>query len=151
MQQAALLAGPGFAAGAAVSQTFSASGPSGERLTIPISQAGVRITAGTDGAGLGRLLPGFGLHHEIGLLREAGLSPFVSLRAATVSAAQALNLADQIGSMEVGKTADLSVWTADPLTTHLRPADLGMVVLGGVVHRPGTLANVADTSADQRV
>jgi len=103
-------------------------------------QAGVRITAGTDGAGLGRLLPGFGLHREIGLLREAGLSPFASLRAATISAAQALNLADQIGTIEVGKAADLSVWTADPLTTHLRPADLHMVVLGGVVHRPGTLA-----------
>jgi cytosine/adenosine deaminase-related metal-dependent hydrolase len=114
-------------------------------------QAGVRITAGTDGAGLGRLLPGFGLHREIGLLREAGLSPLASLRAATINSAQALNLADQIGSIDVGKTADLSVWTADPLTTHLRPADLDMVVLGGVVHRPGTLANVADTTADQRV
>jgi hypothetical protein len=102
-------------------------------------QAGVRITAGTDGASLGRLLPGFGLHGEIGLLREAGLSPFASLRAATISAAQALNLAGQIGSIEVGKTADLSVWTADPLTAHLRPADLDMVVLGGVVHRRGTL------------
>jgi imidazolonepropionase-like amidohydrolase len=112
-------------------------------------QAGVRITAGTDGAGLGRLLSGFGLHREIGLLREAGLSPFASLRAATISAAEALNLADQIGSIEVGKTADLGVWTADPLTTHLRPADLEVVVLGGVVHRPGALADVPDTSADR--
>jgi len=105
-------------------------------------QAGVRITAGTDGAGLGRLLPGFALHHEIGLLREAGLSPFASLRAATISAAQALRLADQIGSIEAGKTADLGVWAADPLTTHLRPENLDLVVLGGVVHRPGTLADV---------
>jgi imidazolonepropionase-like amidohydrolase len=113
-------------------------------------QAGVRITAGTDGAGLGRLLPGFGLHREIGLLREAGLSPFASLQAATISAAQALNLADQIGSVEAGKTADLSVWTANPLATHLRPADLEMVVLGGVVHRPGTLAAVLNTTADDR-
>jgi cytosine/adenosine deaminase-related metal-dependent hydrolase len=105
-------------------------------------QAGVRITAGTDGAGLGRLLPGFGLHREIGLLRDAGLSSFGSLRAATISAAQALNLADQIGSIEVGKTADLGVWKVDPLTTQLRPEDLDMVVLGGVVHRSGTLADV---------
>jgi cytosine/adenosine deaminase-related metal-dependent hydrolase len=113
-------------------------------------QAGVRITAGTDGAGPGRLLPGFGLHREIGLLREAGLSPFASLQAATISAAQALNLADQIGSIEAGKIADFSVWAADPLTTHLRPADLDMVVLGGVVHRHGTLAAVLDSSADHR-
>jgi Acyl-CoA thioester hydrolase/BAAT N-terminal region/Amidohydrolase family len=93
-------------------------------------------------AGALYLPAGPGPHREIGLLREAGLSPFASLRAATISAGQALNLADQIGSIEVGKAADLSVWTADPLTTHLRPADLEMVVLGGVVHRPGTLANV---------
>lgn len=113
-------------------------------------QAGVRITTGTDGAGLGRLLPGFGLHREIGLLREAGLSPFASLRAATINAAEALNLADQIGSVEAGKTADFSIWTADPLTTHLRPVDLDTVVLGGVVHRPGTLTAVPDVTADQR-
>jgi imidazolonepropionase-like amidohydrolase len=110
-------------------------------------QAGVRITTGTDGAGLGKLLPGFGVHHEIALLRDSGLSPFASLQAATVNAAQALNLADQIGSVEAGKAADFGVWTADPLTRHLRPADIAMVVLGGAVHRPSALA-AADTAAE---
>jgi imidazolonepropionase-like amidohydrolase len=104
-------------------------------------QKGVRITAGTDGAALGRLLPGFGVHHEIGLLRHAGLSPFASLQAASISAARALNLADQIGSVEVGKAADFAVWTANPLTTHLRPTDLGLVVLGGAVHQRSALAD----------
>jgi len=55
------------------------------------------------------------------------------------SAARALNLADQIGSIEAGKAADFSVWTADPLTSHLRPTDLDLVVLGGAVHRPSAL------------
>jgi imidazolonepropionase-like amidohydrolase len=112
-------------------------------------QAGVRITTGTDGAGLGRLLPGFGVHHEIGLLRDAGLSPFASLQAASISAARALNLADQIGSIEAGKAADFGVWTADPLTTHLRPTDLGMVVAGGTVHQPSALAAASSTAVDQ--
>ena len=112
-------------------------------------QAGVRITTGTDGAALGKLLPGFGVHHEIALLRDSGLSPFASLQAATISAARALNLADQIGSIEAGKAADFSVWTADPLTSHLRPTDLDLVVLGGAVHRPSALAAGASTAADQ--
>jgi imidazolonepropionase-like amidohydrolase len=110
-------------------------------------QAGVRVTAGTDGAGLGKLLPGFGIHHEIALLRLAGLSPFASLQAATINAARALNLADQIGSIEAGKVADFGVWTADPLTCHLRPADLGHVVLGGLVHQGSDLHSAAEGEA----
>jgi len=106
-------------------------------------QKGVRITTGTDGAGLGRLLPGFGVHHEIGLLRDAGLSPCASLRAASISAARALNLADQIGSAAAGKAADFRVWTANPLTTHLRPTDLALVVLGGAVHQRSALTAAA--------
>jgi Amidohydrolase family len=112
-------------------------------------QAGVRITTGTDGAALGKLLPGYGVHHEIALLRGSGLSPFASLQAATSNAARALNLAGQIGSIEAGKAADFGVWTADPLTSHLRPADLDLVVLGGAVHRPSALAAVASTGTDQ--
>jgi imidazolonepropionase-like amidohydrolase len=113
-------------------------------------QAGVRITTGTDGAALGKLLPGFGVHHEIALLRDSGLSPFASLQAATISAARALNLADQIGSIEAGKAADFGIWAADPLTSHLRPADLALVVAGGAVHQPSALAAAASTAADQR-
>jgi len=110
-------------------------------------QAGVRITTGTDGAALGKLLPGFGVHHEIALLRDSGLSPFGSLQAATISAARALNLADEIGSIEAGKTADFGVWTADPLTSHLRPADLDRVVIGGAVHLPSALALAEEPGA----
>jgi imidazolonepropionase-like amidohydrolase len=106
-------------------------------------QAGVRITTGTDGADLGKLLPGFGVHHEIALLRDAGLPPLASLQAATINAAQALNLADQIGSIEAGKIADFGVWTGDPLTSHLRPADLALVVLAGAIHEPAALAAAA--------
>jgi hypothetical protein len=111
--------------------------------------AGVRVTTGTDGAGLGKLLPGFGVHHEIALLRASGLPPFASLQAATISAARALHLGDQIGSVEAGKTADFGVWTADPLTSHLRPADLELVVLSGTVHEPSALAAAATTATCQ--
>ena len=45
------------------------------------------IVAGTDGAGLGTLLPGFGLQHELELLAASGLSPIEVIRAATITAA----------------------------------------------------------------
>jgi imidazolonepropionase-like amidohydrolase len=112
-------------------------------------QKGVRVTTGTDGAALGRLLPGFAVHHEIGLLRDAGLSPFGCVQAATINGARALNLADQIGSIEAGKIADFGIWKADPISSHLRPADLNLVVLGGAVHQPAALGEAASTMADE--
>src|SRR4029450_8377126 len=53
-------------------------------------RAGVRIVTGTDGAGLGTMLPGFGLQHELVLLSQAGLPPIAVLRAATITAAESL-------------------------------------------------------------
>jgi imidazolonepropionase-like amidohydrolase len=103
------------------------------------AQAGVPILAGTDGAGLGDLLPGFALHRELSLLRDCGLSARQALAAATVSAAGALGLASQIGSIEPGKSADITVWSADPLTTRLQPSDLDLVIAGGHCHDPATL------------
>lgn len=103
------------------------------------AEAGVRVVAGTDGAGCGRLLPGFALHHELELLRACGLSPFATLRAATVDAAQALGLGDEIGTVAPGKAADLAVWKADPLLTHLQPSDLDTVWAQGSPHRPSEL------------
>jgi imidazolonepropionase len=41
---------------------------------------------------------------------ELGLTPAEALAAVTVNAAQALALADEIGTLEVGRVADLVVW-----------------------------------------
>jgi imidazolonepropionase-like amidohydrolase len=52
---------------------------------------------------------------ELRLLADAGLSPLEILRAATVNPAKLLGLADRIGTVEVGKVADLVVVRDDPL------------------------------------
>ncbi|GAA3943463.1 amidohydrolase family protein [Microbacterium soli] len=96
--------------------------------------AGVRIVAGTDGVGLGRLLPGFAVHHELALLREAGLSGTQALAAATHQAAHALG-AEDLGEIAAGKRADLAVWRVDPTREHLRPEHLRLLLVDGVVRR----------------
>src|SRR5262249_1713401 len=53
-------------------------------------RAGVRIIAGSDGAGLGPLLPGLGLQHELRLLVDSGFTPLEAIRAATLDAAATL-------------------------------------------------------------
>ena len=44
-----------------------------------------------------------------------GLDPYVALRGLTIVPARALGVAKRIGSLEVGKDADMGLWTGDPL------------------------------------
>ena len=74
--------------------------------------AGVPIVAGTDA--LGGSTPN--IHVELQLLVDsAGLTPPEALRAATANAAVALGVADSLGTVAVGKLADLVLLRADPL------------------------------------
>lgn len=103
------------------------------------NRAGVRIIAGSDGPSIGRLLPGFALQRELELLVEAGLSPLQALRAATSTAAEALGKEDQLGTLELGKLADLVVLDADPLVKIENVKKVHSVVLGGRVYDPKVL------------
>jgi hypothetical protein len=77
--------------------------------------AGVRIVAGTD-AGDTYVFPGFAIHDELAELVRAGLTPTDALRSATIDAARFTGMARDLGSIEVGKVADMIVLDADPLT-----------------------------------
>ena len=74
------------------------------------AEAGVRIAMGTDcpvaphGENLG----------ELRLMTEHGLSPSQALVAATSSAAELMGLADELGTLEAGKRADVVVVEGDP-------------------------------------
>ena len=75
---------------------------------------GGRVTTGED-AGFIYSLYGFGYIRELELLREAGFHPLEVFRSATLYGAQALGMADQLGSVEVGKLADLVIVPVNPL------------------------------------
>jgi imidazolonepropionase-like amidohydrolase len=75
--------------------------------------AGVPIAMGTD-AGVPFVRHGDNAI-ELVLMVEAGLSPMQSIVASTSNAARALGLQDEIGTIEVGKLADLLVVDGDPL------------------------------------
>jgi imidazolonepropionase-like amidohydrolase len=59
--------------------------------------------------------PGFSLLRELELYVEAGLSPLDAIRAATVVPADAMGLSADVGTIEVGKRADLVVLDGNPL------------------------------------
>jgi imidazolonepropionase-like amidohydrolase len=78
--------------------------------------AGGLLLAGPDPVGLAGNLPGFGDHRQIELLVEAGFTPVQAIRIATLNGATFLARQDRIGSIAVGKNADLVVVKGDPAT-----------------------------------
>jgi imidazolonepropionase-like amidohydrolase len=87
---------------------------------------GVPIVAGSDAGSPNT--PHTSLLNELECMEEYGYQPIEILRAATSRAAQALGMEAQIGSIEVGKKADLVVVSRNPLEniTNLRNAVLVM-------------------------
>ena len=93
--------------------------------------AGVPLLAGSD-AGNPFTFFGSGLHDELELLVEAGLSPVEALRTATSNPAAFLGRADDFGAVAPGKVADLVLLDANPLDDISNVRAVSGVVLDGV-------------------
>ena len=98
-----------------------------------IHKAGVPLLAGTDSAVLGNFtMPfGFGMHCELELLVEAGLTTLDALQAATTRAARIMGLQDR-GVMLPGKRADLLLLNSHPLLNISNTRDIARVWTGGI-------------------
>jgi imidazolonepropionase-like amidohydrolase len=121
-----------------------------EQFVGMCNRAGVKIIVGTDGPGIGSLLPGFALHRELDLLVASGLSPLQALRAATLTAAEALGKDDRLGTVEVGKLADMVVLDADPLQDVHNLTKVYLVVEGGKSYAPDALLQQARAQANKK-
>ena len=77
------------------------------------ADAGGLLTVGTDPTGNGSALAGYGSQTAIEWLVKEGFTPVEAIRIATLNGAKALGLEDKIGSIEVGKAADLVVIDGD--------------------------------------
>ena len=80
-------------------------------------KAGGLLLAGLDPTGYGGVIPGFGDQREVELLVEAGFTPVEAIHIATSNGAQFLGELDEIGTLAVGKAADIVVIHGDPSTT----------------------------------
>jgi imidazolonepropionase-like amidohydrolase len=83
-------------------------------LEHAFAQAGGLLMSGPDPSGLGGTLPGFGDQRGVELLVEAGFTPVEAIRISTLNGAEFEGKADSIGSLAVGKTADIVVIHGDP-------------------------------------
>ena len=95
------------------------------------ARAGGKIYAGTDSSAA--TTPGLSLHHEMQLLVDAGLTPMQAIMAATVNAAELLELERRIGTIERGKAADLVLLDANPLQEIANTKKISTVIVDGRV------------------
>lgn len=86
----------------------------GQQLERSFVAAGGLLLAGPDPTGDGHILPGFGDQREIELLVDSGFTPVEAIKIATLNGATYLGQSDHIGSIAIGKNADLVVVKGDP-------------------------------------
>ncbi len=103
-----------------------------------MTAAGVPFLAGSDTANPWAF-PGFGLHDELELLVEAGLTPLQALRAATLNPARFFDRTDELGTVEEGKLADLVLLDANPLEDITNTRRIRAVVADGRLYRRADL------------
>lgn len=86
----------------------------GMALERAFARAGGTLIAGTDPTGGGGVIPGFSNQRQVELLVESGFTPLEAITISTLNGATYLGRDKQVGSIVVGKQADLVVIGGDP-------------------------------------
>jgi imidazolonepropionase-like amidohydrolase len=105
-------------------------------------QAGVRLMPGTDVAVV-LIYPGFSLHDELRLLvTAAGMTPMEALISATRYPAEWFGMQESLGTVKVGKIADLVLLEANPLEDINNTKRINAVVMNGRHFSKGALGKM---------
>jgi imidazolonepropionase-like amidohydrolase/Tol biopolymer transport system component len=107
-----------------------------------LAERGVKVSIGAHGQ-----QAGVAAHWELWSFARGGMTAVEALRAGTIGSARSLGMDRDIGSLEVGKLADLLVLSADP-SENIRNSDkIDRVMLGGRLYDARTMNEVETGSA----
>ncbi|MEO7133672.1 MAG: amidohydrolase family protein, partial [Vicinamibacterales bacterium] len=113
--------------------------PKGMALERAFARAGGLLIAGTDPTGGGGVIPGFSNQRQVELLVDAGFTPLEAISIATLNGAKYLRRDKTVGSLTVGKQADLVVINGNPAATIADIRKVETVFKQGVGYAPERL------------
>lgn len=108
-------------------------------LERAFARAGGTLVAGTDPTGAGGVIPGFSNQRQLELLVEAGFTPIEAIRIGTLNGARYLGREARVGTIAVGKQADLVVLNGNPAANIADVRKVERVFKQGVGYDPAKL------------
>jgi imidazolonepropionase-like amidohydrolase len=108
------------------------------KIADKLDQAGVYVNTGAHGQ-----REGLGLHWELWMLVQGGMKPLEALRCGTLNGARSLGMDRDIGSLEPGKLADVTVIEGDPLKDIRQSEKVTWTMVNGRLYDAATLNETA--------
>jgi len=104
-----------------------------------ISDGGTKVNLGSHGQ-----LQGLGAHWELWMLVQGGMTPMEAIRCATMNGASYLGMDKEIGSLEIGKLADLIVMNANPLDDIRNSEKIKYVMVNGRLYDSDSMNEIGN-------
>ena len=92
-------------------------------------------------------MEGLGVHWEMWMFVQGGMSPLEALKASSLNGAEYLGMGKDLGSIQEGKLADLVVLTKNPLNDIQNSDSVEMVMLNGKLYDATTMNEIVTGSA----
>ena len=113
--------------------------PKGMALERAFARAGGMLIAGTDPTGGGGVIPGFANQRQVELLVDAGFTPLEAISISTLNGAKYLGRDKSVGTLAVGKQADIVVINGDPAAAIADIRKVETVFKQGIGYDPAKL------------
>ncbi|MDQ3683478.1 MAG: amidohydrolase family protein [Bacteroidota bacterium] len=104
-----------------------------------LNDVGVKVNMGAHGQ-----IQGIGAHWETWMMQQGGMTNHEALKTATINPAQSLGFNDWIGSLEVGKLADLVVMDKNPLENIRNTESIRYTMINGRLYDTETMNEIGN-------
>ncbi|MES2278036.1 MAG: amidohydrolase family protein [Bacteroidota bacterium] len=104
-----------------------------------IADGGTKVNLGAHGQ-----IQGLGAHWELWMLAQGGMTPLQAIRCATINGAAYLGMDKEIGSLEVGKLADLVVMNENPLDEIRNSEKIKYVMVNGRLYDSDSMNEIGN-------